>query len=276
MRIVYTGKSSMSRYSGPVFDAHVHTEFARTDSLQAFKALQARFDIRASVTDSHNPGCDAGQLQALGVARCAVIAQPEWSPASLAQGLARGIYGAIKINLGFMHVHADDPRLMPLYALAREFDIPVLFHSGDTGWHRSKLKYAHPLSLDEVIVDHPDVNFVLVHSGNPWFTDAAVLAAKNHNVWLELSSIIEGSLSDVSQATLGRLMVEPIRWMLDYTGKPERFLFGSGWPSVDYPGYVAACASAIDEQYHRQVFFDNAARLFKWTEEEEPTCDERS
>ncbi|NBA94225.1 amidohydrolase family protein [Pseudomonas sp. R5(2019)] len=255
----------MSTYSGPILDAHVHTEFAGADSLQAFQALKSRFNIVASVTDSHAPAYSDQVLQDLGVGRCAVIAQPQWCPESLTQGLANGVYLAIKINLGFMHVHADDFRLQALYSLARQFDVPVLFHTGDTGWHRSKLKYAHPLSLDEVIVDHPDVNFLLVHSGNPWFTDAAALAAKNHNVWLDLSSIIEGSLSEVSQATLDRLMVDPIRWMLDYTGKPERLVFGSGWPSVDYPGYVAACARAVAQQYHRQVFFDNAAQLFKYS-----------
>jgi len=253
----------MSTYSGPVFDAHVHTEFAAAGSLQDFQALKSRFNIQACVTDSREPACSAQVLQDLGVGRCAVIAQPEWCFESLAQGLASGVYRAIKINLGFMHVHADDARLQLLYSLAREFDVPVLFHTGDTGWHRSKLKYAHPLSLDEVIVDHPEVNFLLVHSANPWFTDAAVLAAKNHNVWLDLSSIIEGSLSQVSQATVDRLMVDPIRWMLDYTGKPDRLVFGSGWPSVDYPAYVAACARAIEPRYHPQVFFDNAARLFK-------------
>lgn len=257
----------MDSYSGPVFDAHVHTDFAATDNLQAFKALKSRFNIRASVTDSHAPTCNAQTLQALNVGRCAVIAQPEWCLDSLTQGLADGLYVAIKINLGFMPIYADDSRLQPLYALAHKFDVPVLMHTGDTGWHGSRLKYAHPLSLDEVIVDHPQVNFLLVHSGNPWFTDAAVVAAKNNNVWLDLSSIVEGPLEQVSAATLNRLMIDPIRWMLDYTGKPDRLIFGSGWPFVDYPNYVAACAKAIDQKYHQQVFFDNATRLFKIIEE---------
>ncbi|WP_449433855.1 amidohydrolase family protein [Pseudomonas putida] len=252
----------MNTYCGPVFDAHVHTEFSGEHDLQAYEALKARFNIVAALTDSHAPAC-AERLPALGVGRCAVIAQPQWSAESLARGLAAGTFDAIKLNLGFMPVLADDPRLAPLYALARQFDVPVLFHTGDTGWHRSRLKYAHPLTLDETIVDHPEVKFVLVHSGNPWFTDAAVLAAKNRNVWLDLSSIVEGRLSHASEQTLDRLLVNPIRWMLDYTGKPEKLLFGSGWPSVDYPGYIAACSRAIPAPQQRQVFFDNATQLFR-------------
>ncbi|MBD8706058.1 amidohydrolase family protein [Pseudomonas sp. CFBP 13711] len=253
----------MSNYSGPIFDAHVHTEFATAGDLETFKALKSRFDIRASITDSHAPACNTQTLQTLGVGRCAVIAKPDWCHDSLVQGLVSGVYVAIKINLGFMPVYADDPRLMRLYSLAHEFNVPVLLHTGDTGWHRSKLKYAHPLSMDEVIVDHPQVSFLLVHSGNPWFTDAAVVAAKNNNVWLDISSIVEGPLSQVSPAKLDKLMIQPIRWMLDYTDKPDRLIFGSGWPSVDYPHYVAACAKAIDPQCHSQVFFENATKFFK-------------
>ena len=34
------------------------------------------------------------------------------------------------------------------------FDVPVVFHTGDTSSKRAKLKYADPLTIDEVAVDH--------------------------------------------------------------------------------------------------------------------------
>ena len=46
--------------------------------------------------------------------------------------------------------------------------MPVFFHTGDTYSPEAKLKFAHPLGVDEVAVDHPDVKFVLCHLGNPW------------------------------------------------------------------------------------------------------------
>lgn len=250
-------------YTGPIFDAHIHTEFTAEGSLQELHTLRSRFNILAAMTDSHQPACSGEILQELRIGRCAVIAHPDWDSQSLEYGLKNGVFSAIKINLAFMHVYANDLRLQPLYILARQFDVPVLFHTGDTGCHRSKLKYAQPLTLDEVIVDHPHIKFLLVHSGNPWFADAAVLAAKNNNVWLEISSLIEGPLNLMPNASMSRLLADPIRWMLDYTGKPEKLVFGSGWPSVDYPHYLAACASAITPDYHQQVFFENATQLFK-------------
>jgi predicted TIM-barrel fold metal-dependent hydrolase len=58
-------------------------------------------------------------------------------------------------------------------------------------------------------------------------------------------------------------MIDPIRGMLDYTGKPEKLIFGSGWPDVDYPRYLSSCVAAIPQQYHHQVFFENATMLFR-------------
>lgn len=252
----------MDTYSGPIFDAHIHTEFVGAASLQRFRDVQSSFNILGALTDSIEPASSNQQLRDLGVDRCAVISRTDWGLEHLETGLASGTYLAIKINLGFMHAYADDVSLRPLYSLARQYDVPILFHTGDTGSQKSKLKYSQPLALDEVITDCSDVKFMLVHSGNPWFIDAALLAAKNDNVWLELSSLVEGALGDVSRKTLFRLVVDPIRWMFEYTGKPEKFIFGSGWPCVDYPRYFSLCVAAIEQRHHRQVFFENAIRLF--------------
>ncbi len=46
-----------------------------------------------------------------------------------------------------------------------KYSIPIIFHTGDTYSRKAKLKYAHPLGVDEVVVDYPEVNFVLAPSG---------------------------------------------------------------------------------------------------------------
>jgi predicted TIM-barrel fold metal-dependent hydrolase len=44
----------------------------------------------------------------------------------------------------------------PAYQLAQKYDVPVIFHTGDTYSVKAKLKYADPLTIDEVAVDHAD------------------------------------------------------------------------------------------------------------------------
>jgi predicted TIM-barrel fold metal-dependent hydrolase len=44
-----------------------------------------------------------------------------------------------------------------MYEMAIEYDVPVMFHSGDTYAPTGKLKYSHPLPIDDLAVDYPDL-----------------------------------------------------------------------------------------------------------------------
>jgi hypothetical protein len=68
--------------------------------------------------------------------------------------------------LGYVHRYAYDRQYEPIYRLAQKYDVPVVFHTGDTNSVRAKIKFADPLTIDEVAVDHPKVTFVIAHCGN--------------------------------------------------------------------------------------------------------------
>ena len=106
--------------------------------------------------------------------------------------LQAGRVKGFKAYLGYLHHGPASPGYAPYYRLAARYQIPVLFHSGDTYAASAKLKYAHPLLIDEVAVDYPDTNFVIAHGGCPWFVDAAEVIYKNANVWADLSGIFVG------------------------------------------------------------------------------------
>ena len=73
-------------------------------------------------------------------------------------------------------------RLQVVYELAIEFDVPVMFHSGDTYTPKGKVRFAHPLHIDDVAVDFPDLKIVICHVGNPWIRDCMEVVYKNANV----------------------------------------------------------------------------------------------
>jgi Tat protein secretion system quality control protein TatD with DNase activity len=66
----------------------------------------------------------------------------------LADGSVRGL----KLYPGYEPFFPSDSKLEPLYVLAAEFSVPVMVHSGDTYTPTGKLKYSHPLTIDEVAV----------------------------------------------------------------------------------------------------------------------------
>ena len=71
--------------------------------------------------------------------------------------LKTGKVKALKAYSGYIHYGPDAPGYLPYFQLAAKYKIPIIFHTGDTYSHRAKVKYAHPLLVDEVAVDHPEV-----------------------------------------------------------------------------------------------------------------------
>jgi hypothetical protein len=181
----------------------------------------------------------------------------------LEAGLKSGKYGCLKIYLGFVHKFASDKMYAPIYKLAKKHDVAVAFHTGDTSSAKSKLKYADPLTVDEVATDHPDVRFVLNHCGNPWTQTAAEVAYKNPNVYLECSAMLVGNLDEMPKEKVDEYLVKPISWIFGYVEDPSKILFGSHWPASPIASYLKAYQRAIPKEHWQAVFHDNAAKVFK-------------
>lgn len=185
--------------------------------------------------------------------------------------LASGKVVALKAYLGYTYHGPDSPRYLPYYRLAAKHDIPFIFHTGDTWSTAAKVRYAHPLLVDEVAVDHPDVKFVLAHMGNPWLRDAAEVVFKNDNVWADLSGLVVGDEAALRTNPDGTIppnsyladLAHDLQRAFRYTEKPERFLYGSDWPLVPMAAYRALIAAIVPKEHHEKVFETNARALFK-------------
>lgn len=181
------------------------------------------------------------------------------------EAIASHRVAALKAYLGYLHHYPSDPGYRPYYELAAKHKLPVVFHTGDTYSPRAKLKYAHPVQVDEVAVDHPDVKFVMAHVGNPWMIDAAEVVHKNFNVWVDLSGLIVGSEEELEELD-ARLAIDEtldrVRAAFRYAERPNRFLYGSDWPLAPMALYRDLIRLAIPEAFQQQVFEDNARGLF--------------
>lgn len=178
-------------------------------------------------------------------------------------GLKKKDYQCIKIYLGYVHRYAYDKAYSPVYRLAKKYEVPVVFHTGDTYSTKALLKYSDPLHIDEVAVKNPDVNFVIAHLGNPWIQSAAEVTYKNPNVYVEASAILIGDLSKVKPENIEEYAVKQIKWAFGYIENPSKFMFGTDWPLVRIPDYVEVYKKAIPKEHWNAVFHDNAARVFK-------------
>jgi predicted TIM-barrel fold metal-dependent hydrolase len=179
---------------------------------------------------------------------------------TLREQLRSGAVRGLKIYPGYEPFYPADEKLRPAYELAAEFGVPVMIHSGDTFTPRGKVKYAHPLHVDEVAVDFPDVDFIICHIGNPWFRDCMEVVYKNKNVYTDISGLVLGDFSDRFE----QFMHKQIQEMLLYGVEPEKVLYGTDWPISQMDSYLDFMEELrMPEKDRRKIMYENAARLFR-------------
>jgi uncharacterized protein len=252
----------------PIIDVHTHTEFSGGSEPNSGIALTReqyfleleRAGAVGAIAHTSTSGARYEDLRGRGVLHCAgVPAAGDLS--EIEAGLKSGKYACLKIYLGYVHQYAA--AYEAAYTLAARYDVPVVFHTGDTYSTKALLKYADPMTIDEVAVAHPELRLVIAHCGNPWIQTAAEVAYKNPNVYLECSAMLIGDLKN--EAAVDRYLVQPISWIFGYLEDPTKMMFGSDWPLVSIADYAEAYRRAIPPEHQRAVFYENAVRVFRWS-----------
>jgi hypothetical protein len=145
----------------------------------------------------------------------------------------------------------DKPALAKVYALAEQEGVPVMFHTGTSIFPGARIKYGHPLAIDDVAVDFPKLKIIMAHGGRPlWMAEAFFLMRRHPNVYMDISGI-------------------PPKLLLKYFPRIEEIasktLFGSDWPSPGIPGMrvnaEGIIALPLSEETKRKILYDNADRL---------------
>jgi predicted TIM-barrel fold metal-dependent hydrolase len=179
--------------------------------------------------------------------------------------LKEGKVKALKVYLGYLHYEPNCPAYRRYYKLAAKYKIPVIFHAGDTYADTAKIKYAHPLKIDEVAVDFPETRFVLAHFGNPWIMDAAQVVYKNKNVFADLSAILIGDAEEFAAMKKDGVLeraAKRIKKGIEYSEAPEKFLFGSDWPLAPIGVYRDFVRMLFPARHYAAVFGGTAKALF--------------
>lgn len=157
----------------------------------------------------------------------------------------------LKLYPPYEYYYANDPLLYPLYAKAQELRIPIMVHTGSSVFPGSRLKYGDPIYLDDVAVDFPDLDLLIVHGGRGfWYDRAFFLTQLHRRVYLEISGL-------------------PPQRLLRYFPRLERIahkvIFGSDWPSAQGGG-IRANAEAVaslplSPSAVEGILYGNARRL---------------
>ena len=180
---------------------------------------------------------------------------------SLEERILAGMVKGIKLYPGYDHYPINDPSLESVFRIAAKHDVPVMIHTGDTYSKTAKVRMAHPLLVDDIAVDYPDVRFVMCHLGNPWFQDAAEVLYKNDNVYGDISGLTLGEF----EYKFERYVAMRLKEMITYMGDPAtQLMFGTDWPLVTMKPYLKLLDEldfTPDQLEH--VAWQTAVKLFK-------------
>jgi len=164
--------------------------------------------------------------------------------------------------LGF-HFHpimgrysVDDERLRPLFELIDSLGVPVMIDVGTTGMGAglpgglgSKLRHAHPLAIDELASEFPNLTIIAAHPGWPWVDEMTAVALHKGNVFWELSGWAPKYFPDSLKKDIrGRLR--------------EKVMFGSDYPSLPYERVLSEWHElGYSSEVMDAVFHGNAERV---------------
>jgi predicted TIM-barrel fold metal-dependent hydrolase len=168
-------------------------------------------------------------------------------------GLVRGL----KLHPPIMEFFPNDRVAYPLYEVFAEARLPVLFHTGHSGIGTGmrggggiRLKYGHPMPIDDVAVDFPDMPIVMAHPSFPWQEEAISVCLHKPQVYIDLSGWSPKYFSPV--------LVQYANTLLK-----EKVLFGSDYPMLTPDRWMADFEKiAIRDEVRPLILKENALRLF--------------
>jgi len=176
----------------------------------------------------------------------------------LAEMYKAGDIQAVKFYTGYYHRMPSE--LGSALSRLESVGCPAIFHCGDclNSVRCAKLKYAHPLNIDDVAVDYPKMNFIIAHIGYPWHRDAAEVCYKNDNVYTDISGFVYGNFGLSDYAKFRKVIGE-----FREIASTEKLLFGTDWPISDQKSYRDTITGYMDESISLSALTQNIKRAFK-------------
>jgi predicted TIM-barrel fold metal-dependent hydrolase len=175
------------------------------------------------------------------------------------QWIRDGSVKGLKLYCGYEYYYPYDEKYQKVYDTCVEFGVPVMIHTGDTFSEKGKIRFSHPLHIDEIAVDNPELRIVMCHLGNPWIADCQEVVYKNDNVYADMSGLAVGKFDHFFE----NMMVEKVAELINYAGEPRYLLYGTDWPISDMDSYLSFVAKLkLKKEYRDKLMYQNAKDLF--------------
>ncbi|MDH3441220.1 MAG: amidohydrolase family protein [Gammaproteobacteria bacterium] len=197
------------------------------------------------------------------------ITEQSPSPESIQLMFAGGEIAVLsEVTIQYQGIEPDDPRFRPWLAKLEEIDMPMGIHIGTgppgapyLGNPDYRGRFHSPLSLEEPLMKHPGLRVYVMHAGWPMLDDTLALLWAHPQVYVGIG-VINWALPRREFHRYLKALVE--------AGFGNRIMFGSDqmvWPeTIEVAIGNIEAAEFLSEDEKRDIFYNNAARFFRFTE----------
>jgi predicted TIM-barrel fold metal-dependent hydrolase len=166
-----------------------------------------------------------------------------------------GVRG-FKFHPTLQNFDPSDESFSPLFSVIDEMEVPVIFHTGQTGIGSGlpggrglRLSLSNPMLLDDLAARFPGLDIVMAHPSVPWQDEALAVATHKSNVWIDLSGW--------SPKYFPENLVRQANSILQ-----NKVLFGSDFPLITPDRWLGDFANlTLKDEVRPKILKENAVRL---------------
>jgi hypothetical protein len=177
-----------------------------------------------------------------------------------------------EVSNQYAGIAPDDERMNAYWALAEKLDVPVAIHMGEGPagaaylFPRYRARLTSPYLLEEVLIRHPRLRVSVMHCASPLIDEMIAMLGAYPQLYVDIGGI---------QWFYPRAyFYDQLKKFID-AGFGKRVMFGSDqmvWPGVIEPAIaIIEEASFLSHEQKRDIFYNNAARFLRLSEEEVAT-----
>lgn len=200
----------------------------------------------------------------------------------------QGDIAGIKLYPGYQDFHPADSSIFPLYQLANNYRLPVMFHAGELhdccpkkhdrqangkcGRVFCPLNHyaylARPMQMMRAAQEFREVKFVISHLANPYFAELRELMAECRNVYTDISGQFVSGTDEDTESYRAEITGE-IEQFLKLPDGADRLMFGTDFPIQSYDDSLDLINGLnLDPETRNKILYRNALNVLNLKEED--------
>lgn len=165
---------------------------------------------------------------------------------------------AVKIFPGHDTIYHTDKRLLPVYELCIEHDLPIVIHTGASSKYPEQVRHNDPKHIIEIAEKFPTLKIVIAYYFYPRVEYCYELTKAYDNIYFDISGLADKQvITDTSLAKIKKSLT------LTASERPNNIVFGTDYAMCSIKKHIELVESLeVKRQTKDKIFSENAIKLF--------------